>query len=381
VTGLPVTHDVTRLKTLGLWLVAALLGAAIVRRLGGSRPAALAAFVLAFLHLERLCLEPGHPQELCVVALLAVPLVAGGARAAWRPVVLGLIAATVVMTKPNVGVLLAVAVRAGARRREHAVSMDGAAPCRRAVPATLLLPFAIAHRHLLAPKRLVLPPVAASAAFAVLVVARRHVARGCHPFTSRDLLGFVAGFTTVVGACAVAALAGGTTVRGLAYGLVGQHLAFVAAFASPAPIPTVLVACAALGVVFALRSADDARMVVLARTLAALALGWTCLRDLAETSVPLTRPRRIAPAAACWSASPPPALGPPRRRRARRRPVSGAARACLVAALQPLGAYPRRGRRWRSGRSRSVLAAALALDDGLPRRPTDSRPRASPCRR
>src|SRR5262245_37072848 len=62
VSGLPITHDVTRMKTLGTWLAAALLAGLLLLRLTGSPPFAVMAGLATFFHLDRFCLEPGHPQ-------------------------------------------------------------------------------------------------------------------------------------------------------------------------------------------------------------------------------------------------------------------------------------------------------------------------------
>jgi len=134
VTGCPVTHDVARLKTLAIWLVAAILAAAIVFRLTGDRWVSLTALGAVYCHLDRLGLEPGHPQEVCLLALLGSLLVAtlivrdrAGCTSGWAIrsdgcderqserntgvplfalIALGLLTATAVMTKLNVGALL-----------------------------------------------------------------------------------------------------------------------------------------------------------------------------------------------------------------------------------------------------------------------------------
>jgi hypothetical protein len=91
-TGLPLTHDATRLKTLVLWLASAAISAGIVFRLTRSPWLALLGFGAAFLHLEKLVLEPGHPQEWCLlglaVALLGATL-SGPQLALWRVFLLG----------------------------------------------------------------------------------------------------------------------------------------------------------------------------------------------------------------------------------------------------------------------------------------------------
>ena len=73
--SLPVTHDITRFKTIVVWVLASSLAAFVVWNLTKCRTISLGSLLLAFLHLDRLVLEPGHPQELallCVLAVLAI---------------------------------------------------------------------------------------------------------------------------------------------------------------------------------------------------------------------------------------------------------------------------------------------------------------------
>src|SRR5262245_841721 len=146
-TGLPIDHDVTRLTTLGLWLAAAVLAAALVVRLTGAWWAGAVAFLVAFFHLERLCLEPGHPQQLCVLGILAAPLVLSGRAALSHrgAAVLGFLVASVAMTKPNVGGFLLASTGLallvlGPRDRVARLALTVA------VPAVLLLPFVLTRR-------------------------------------------------------------------------------------------------------------------------------------------------------------------------------------------------------------------------------------------
>jgi hypothetical protein len=110
----PVTHDITRLKTLAVWLAASMVSGGMVGRVTRSRGWGLVAAVMAFLHLERLCMEPGHPQELCLLGVLTVLLAAS-----WREhiassilfgVVAGCAAGIVLATKVNMGVFLSLGV-------------------------------------------------------------------------------------------------------------------------------------------------------------------------------------------------------------------------------------------------------------------------------
>src|SRR5262249_35930445 len=102
-TGLPITHDVTRAKTLVHWLAIAALSAVLVARLTGLWPVAAMGFLVAFFDLERLCLEPGHPQELCLLALVVAPLLLTISKKRWVLACLGAVGGVAFMTKPNVG--------------------------------------------------------------------------------------------------------------------------------------------------------------------------------------------------------------------------------------------------------------------------------------
>ena len=78
VTDLPITHTAIRIKSLCIWTLLAGLTAAIflriVRDQNGegsqnieSRWLAIVVFITAFFHLDKMPLEPGHPQELCAL--------------------------------------------------------------------------------------------------------------------------------------------------------------------------------------------------------------------------------------------------------------------------------------------------------------------------
>ncbi len=121
---LPISHDITRLKTLVVWLAAAGLSALIVGRLSQSRWGALCAGVLAFLHLERLAMEPGHPQEICLLAMLGVLAASTWLDGRWNNTWLwsgiGLLAAVVLATKVNLGIYLTLGIiLAIAAQRRH----------------------------------------------------------------------------------------------------------------------------------------------------------------------------------------------------------------------------------------------------------------------
>ena len=114
VTGWSVTHDVTRLKALGLWVTTSVLAMFFVYRLTSCRVASLVGFLLAFFHLERLSMEPGHPTGLCtlmtVACLVLATYVPATGAGSWLFAALGAFVALVAMTKANVGVFLLTAI-------------------------------------------------------------------------------------------------------------------------------------------------------------------------------------------------------------------------------------------------------------------------------
>ena len=84
-SGTPATHDTVRMSSLILWLLTALVCAWIVLRLTRSLLLASFTHVLTFLGLSFFRNEPGHPQELCILLMMA--LVASGIASAlprWR---------------------------------------------------------------------------------------------------------------------------------------------------------------------------------------------------------------------------------------------------------------------------------------------------------
>ncbi|MCU0710550.1 MAG: hypothetical protein MUC43_00725 [Pirellula sp.] len=105
--GIPLTQDGVRLKTVAFWCVATLLVFSILRRLGTNSAVAFLASGLFHLHLYKLALEPGHPQEwILVLSLLSFWFLVGENRLKW------FFAATLVgfigMTKINCGVIFAI---------------------------------------------------------------------------------------------------------------------------------------------------------------------------------------------------------------------------------------------------------------------------------
>ena len=110
--GAPLTHDAVRLTATAFRLLAAGLAAGVV--LGTTRHLTLAglSFLLVTIHLLIVKNEPGHPQELAAVVLMATPLVALAIRSRRTTAVvagLGFLVAVMTMIKTNLGVFSGIA--------------------------------------------------------------------------------------------------------------------------------------------------------------------------------------------------------------------------------------------------------------------------------
>jgi hypothetical protein len=109
--GAPLTHDVERFATVGIWVAASACSAAIVLRLTQSSIAAVLTLVGVFLHLTPLVFEPGHPQGWLVLTIALVTLIAAWARAdalsAVQMTTAAVLTAIALLVKVNVGAYLA----------------------------------------------------------------------------------------------------------------------------------------------------------------------------------------------------------------------------------------------------------------------------------
>jgi len=104
-TGVPVSHDVTRLATIALWLATAAVAAVLIYKLTASFAWALAAYLQTIVHCRSVCNEPGHPQAILILLSMSVPMIAALLGPTGRgAAVLGVAAACMLLTKINVGV-------------------------------------------------------------------------------------------------------------------------------------------------------------------------------------------------------------------------------------------------------------------------------------
>lgn len=250
VLGLPVTHDVTRLKSLVLWLGVSCCAAGCVRRMTQSWLAAFIVFCLAFCHLDKLCLEPGHPQEL--VALCVIGAVMAGScldrpGIVWRRiglVSLGLLLGVALLTKLNTGVFLALSVL---------MVLFGRMPSGKIrsfiltffLGLVVLLPFALFRRELTDLTVLTLPVVTMCAAVGLYrrmvfcepsstaSVAPRtesehrvDTANGREAGHQSDLLWLPVSLVLVLAVVLMCVHCQGTSWAGLWRGIVSQHWSF-----------------------------------------------------------------------------------------------------------------------------------------------------------
>ena len=262
--NLPITHNIVRLKTIVGWLVVALASAFFVNRLASQDGpihktlASILTFCLVFLHLDRLCLEPGHPQELCAIGVVGCLLLstfvadAGNVRRKIVCGMLGAICSIVLLTKLNVGVFLTAAVgstlvllQPDSRFKKYMVGCVYA--------ALAMLPLLLYRHHLLEVEAGLLALSTALAGVAVVFVCKSRNYSGSMigfpELTSYSVVGMLAVATVLVGT-----LLAGTSVQGLAYGLVGQHSGFQQYFFHPPPVTLLLVGVGLLLTVYASRS-------------------------------------------------------------------------------------------------------------------------------
>ncbi len=371
----PVTHDVARWRLLTLWGASAGLAGWCVARMTGSPVWGGLALVLVFLHLDRLALEPGHPQEWCLVLLLlSWWQVTRSARAnPDRPspspslgpaLLLGVLTGTVGMIKPNLGVFLGLGT---------CVAIAGELPpgrWQRGLRLTwlallLALPWVLMRAQLAQAANWPLPFLISAAV--LLVALRQSCQVPVTTWTWRQLAAYLLGAAATGVAFASAAGASGTSLGGLYRGLIGQHAAFGSlAFFHPAPLPGWALPAVALSALLcgvARRWPRAGR--VAAATLACLPLGllWQQLADSGQPLLHGTLDRGGCAAAAVLATCGSWLILRPAARHdwaPTCSPDTGFARRWLayVAPAQLLGAYPVPGTQMAVG---SVLLLGLLL--------------------
>ena len=375
-TGLPVTHDVIRLKTLAVWLVTASIIMWFLFAQTLSWKIAGIGYLGSFFHLERLCLEPGHPQELCVLAIVASLVLAASLlknQASQRNSVvlaatLGVVIGATLMIKLNIGVFLFVSVTlmllaVGPKNRIGLMLFWAGAT------GAVILPCLVASSHLVAGTGWVLPVVCSVSLTAILAtILRRPTSAPTPPLASWFAFGSGVGLMVVV-SCLVA-VAGGTTVEGLVHGIVGQHRGFSQLFFRPAPIPTAAIVVAGLMTLGSTVWYDKQWVTRWLRLAVSGAMVFSLMQYLPETRQPLEHGLVDRGAAGFILAAVAPALWlllipyAGLRGKQELEPTSyGRLPLCIIAVLQPMAAYPTPGTQMAIGTLLVAVGGWIALHD------------------
>jgi hypothetical protein len=380
VLRLPMTHDVSRAKTLLVWLATAVLSGVLVWRLTGRILLAVIAGLGTVWHLDRLGLEPGHPQDVALVAILALLwLTVGMSRQhgsrLWCAALMGLAVGVLAMTKLNLGVLCGLAA---------AVTLLGSVTGRAArwawtavAVVGMALPWGLAGVHALSLSGVPLPAAVSVGWIGVWLWGRirpDQIEQSRVPDSGWVAMGvlIVASLVTAAG-FAFGAIAHGTTWTGLWHGLVGQHRGFLDLFYHHPPLPEWGVIWACAGVGLAMWSRFNPRVTAAVQWLAPGLLLCAGLHVFCESFRPFAHGLDDRAAAGLLAACVTPLAwlvlcGP----------SSGANSdltrrlLAILAVTLPLSAYPTPGTQLAIGTWPALLIVAVVTGDWLTRLETDA---------
>ena len=372
-TDWPVTHDVTRIKTLFVWMSVSLLAAAWLYRVTSSTIFSMIGLLLASFHLERLAMEPGHPQELCVLAvsicMLLTTFVRGNSIDPRLLAAMGIATALCLMTKINVGFFLLLSLSASilfAMRtgRMRNVLLGGV------VLAMAALPIMVGRHELFSSVGYRLPVLLTVAIVLTLWFCRQVAVKPV--FDLRHLLYFWGSSIFVSAIVAAGTVAGGTSWHGLADGLLLQHMSFVSIHYHAPPIHAFAPLAAFLAIVVArsaLRGRQASRFVY---AVTFVLLVGAMMRHLVETFQPLYHGSQdrgqigllvsyFAPYV--WIILLPIRRSATEQQAATSHTDFARLALCLIAALQPLIAHPVPGTQMATGSIALVVAMLTAIHD------------------
>jgi hypothetical protein len=234
--NLPVTHNVTRLTTLFVWILISILCGVFAYRLTRSAIGGAAAYILAFLILFRMTYEPGHPQEFCGLLLIVSLLLLTGKNVGKiftvQLFLLGITVALLNLTKINLGIFLDLAL---------AVSFVSLSPKNRFQRFWLifltflcaLLPFILFRKFLdLGWFRLSLLIAVGMSATLITSLRKTNVAI----LNTKHYFVTLMGFCLTIIVVSLAVILQGSTFEAFLDGIFFQHLKFGDMFAQSAPI-------------------------------------------------------------------------------------------------------------------------------------------------
>ncbi len=252
VFNLPVTHNVTRLTTLLMWTLTALVGGLFAFRLTRSTLAAAAVYALTFLALFRTVYEPGHPQELCGLLVISSLFMLSGEKYGRsfdiRLAALGAILAFLCLAKVNVGFFLCLSLaitfttftKASALQRLALIGLTSAAA---------FLPFVLFRKHLFI-GWLNLSVIVAVALISTLLTSLIRVDKPI--FSLQHYLIISVSFFATALSIVLFVFLKGTTPESLLNGVVLQHFRFGDNFYMAAPIQRLAIFWAVFALAIAL---------------------------------------------------------------------------------------------------------------------------------
>lgn len=371
-TDWPVSHDVTRIKTLVVWMSVSMMAAAWLYRVTRSGIIAIIGLLLVSFHLERLAMEPGHPQELCLLAVAGCMVLASFIRSdannARVIAMMGVATAVCLLTKINVGVFLFLSISAAILFATRPSRLQNLALASVAA-AMVVLPVVVGRHELFTSEGYRLPVLLALgvgvSAWVCSRAAMKPVLELRHSFTYWGVSLLVSSLIVV------ATVAAGTSWAGVADGILLQHFSFVDIHYHAPPIYA-LAPLAALLAVFIARSAlSGSKALRVIQLVAIVLVVGAVLRHLVETFQPLhhgSQDRGQAGllvsyfAAYAWIILLP--------LRSMKTDFVGDAyfarlSLCLIAVLQPLIAHPVPGTQMAIGSLALVMALLVAVHDAI----------------
>ena len=276
--GMPLSHDVERFVTIGLWVSASAAIGWAVLRITRSWMAATLTFAGVFVHLMPLISEPGHPQGPLMLVIALMVLVGAwhsGTISTRQATVAGALTAFALLVKINVGIYLAIGFALPLLFLIRPINGGlTIALCLAAAVAAGSLPFLVMRSYVRSWALAYATIVSLSVASSIVAFARgRHgVIAARVPVTFALSIGAAA-------ACLVGpALLRGTSVAALIDGTIVRPSGFDRIFSMPLILPASGIIVAGVGLVLAIalafrqpRPAENDSTVAVAKALVAVA--------------------------------------------------------------------------------------------------------------
>jgi hypothetical protein len=393
VTDWPVTHDVTRIKTLTVWMSVSLLAAGWLYRVTRSVVISTIGLVFVSFHLERLAMEPGHPQELCLIAVAVCMFLATFVRGRSTGIRLyagmGVATAICLMTKVNVGLFLALSLSASLLFATRTGRMRNVL-LGSVLSAMVVLPVVIGRHELFSWHGYRLPMLLTVSIVLAMWASNKCRRTGLLARHATDGSGdpsyhgddhnlrhvfYYWGVSILVSAIvASGTVVAGTSLSGLADGLLLQHMSFVSLHYHDPPIHALAPLAALVAMLVARKTLTETRWLRVVHVVAFVLVVGAVLRHLVETFQPLYHGSQdrgqigllvsyFAPYV--WIILLPVRNGSLEHEAAAPNAYFARLSLCLIAVLQPLIAYPVPGTQMAIGSLALVVALLTAIHDAV----------------